>query len=271
MYDERFERRGRGRSIFRGRSRGRTSQSFNKATVECFKCHKLGHFQYECPDASRKAHYAELEVHDEMLLMTHIDMQKGTQIDAWFLDSGCSNHMCGDQRMFTYLDGKFNHSVKLGSNNRMSVMGKGTVKHALNGIQYVIKDVYYVPELSNNMLSLGQLQENGLAILIQGGTCKIFHPERGLIIQATMSVNRMFILQVQHQENCIDQRCLHANSQDLTYLWHRRYGHLSHKGLHTLMSKGMVHGLPQFDITYKTCTDCMLGKQHRTAIPKAAL
>ena len=30
----------------RGRSRGR---SFNKATIECYNCHQLGHFQYECP------------------------------------------------------------------------------------------------------------------------------------------------------------------------------------------------------------------------------
>nr|XP_043620003.1 uncharacterized protein LOC122591837 [Erigeron canadensis] len=39
--------RGRGRSSYRGRGRG--SSSFNKETVECYKCHKLEHFQYECP------------------------------------------------------------------------------------------------------------------------------------------------------------------------------------------------------------------------------
>jgi len=39
--------RARGRASFRGRGRGR--QSINKAEIECFKCHKLGHFQYECP------------------------------------------------------------------------------------------------------------------------------------------------------------------------------------------------------------------------------
>jgi len=39
--------KGGGRGSFRGRGRGR--QSFNKAEIKCFKCHKLGHFQYECP------------------------------------------------------------------------------------------------------------------------------------------------------------------------------------------------------------------------------
>nr|KYP67629.1 hypothetical protein KK1_023973 [Cajanus cajan] len=33
----------------RGRGRCRGRQSLNKALVECFWCHKLGHFQYECP------------------------------------------------------------------------------------------------------------------------------------------------------------------------------------------------------------------------------
>ncbi|KAL1221312.1 hypothetical protein V5N11_002154 [Cardamine amara subsp. amara] len=37
--------RGRGRGGGQGRGRGR-GRIFNKATIECFKCHKLGHFQY---------------------------------------------------------------------------------------------------------------------------------------------------------------------------------------------------------------------------------
>lgn len=49
--------RGRG-AIARGRGRGRGRHTFNKATVECFKCHELGHFQYECPKWNKEANYA---------------------------------------------------------------------------------------------------------------------------------------------------------------------------------------------------------------------
>ncbi|KAL4584777.1 hypothetical protein LXL04_009387 [Taraxacum kok-saghyz] len=45
-------RPGQGRG---GRSRGRTRQPMNKALIECYKCHKLGHFQYECPDFEKTA------------------------------------------------------------------------------------------------------------------------------------------------------------------------------------------------------------------------
>lgn len=50
-YDDRVGGRGRGRDrgAFRGRGRGKGRQPFNKAIIECYKCHQLGHFQYECP------------------------------------------------------------------------------------------------------------------------------------------------------------------------------------------------------------------------------
>nr|CAN62886.1 hypothetical protein VITISV_039746 [Vitis vinifera] len=36
--------RGHGHGNYRGRERGRNRRSFYKATVECYNCHKLGHF-----------------------------------------------------------------------------------------------------------------------------------------------------------------------------------------------------------------------------------
>lgn len=260
---------GRGRGSFRGRGRGRGRQAFSKATVECYKCHKLGHFQYECPSWSKEANYAELDKEDEMLLMSYVELHEAKREDAWFLDSGCSNHMCGVKAMFAELDEKFSHSVKLGNNSRMNVAGKGKLKLLINGVNLVVTDVYYVPELKNNLLSIGQLQERGLAILIKGGMCKIYHPERGLIIKTDMSANRMFVLFAQSQEMFHQQnQCLHTSSQNLSQLWHRRYGHLSYKGLKTLQNKEMVRGLPKFPVSNELCTDCIIGKHHRDPIPK---
>ncbi|CAL2259316.1 unnamed protein product [Prunus armeniaca] len=101
--------RGRGRGTYRGRGRGRGRADFNKATVECYRCHQLGHFQYECPSGNKEANYAELDEEEEMLLMSYVELYKARREDAWFLDSGCSNHMCGDQTMFNELDENFRH------------------------------------------------------------------------------------------------------------------------------------------------------------------
>jgi len=262
--------RGRGRGSYRGRGRGR-GRSFNKATIECYNCHNLGHFKYECPNGNSGANFAEIEEKDEVLLMAYVELQGARRGDVWFVDSGCSNHMCGERGMFSSLDTGFTHNVKLGNNHKLMVGGKGVVKIMLKGISYVINDVYYIPELKNNLLSVGQLQERGLDVLFKGGdrnTCSIFHPSRGKIAESVMSANRMFILLGESNDRTKEERCLQVDISDKTELWHQRYGHLSYKGLHTLCSKEMVVGLPEIGDVKSTCEACVKGKHHRVPFPK---
>ncbi|CAL5326432.1 unnamed protein product [Camellia sinensis] len=247
--EDRFGARGRGRGAYRGRGRGRGRQSYNKATVECYK-----------------SNYAELGEEEEMLLVSYVEMTGARREDVWFVDSGCSNHMCGDKSLFCDLNEDFRQRVKLGNNTRMAVLGKGTVRLTVSGFTHVVSEVFFVPELKNNLLSIGQLQERGLTILIQHGKLKIYHPEKGLIIQSEMTTNRMFVLLA----NSLSPKpaCLYTSTQDLAHLWHCRYGHLSYKGLRTLQFKKMVHGIPQFKSPSTVCANCMIGKQHRDSIPK---
>jgi hypothetical protein len=139
----------------KGRGRGR--QSFNKALVECYKCHKLGHFQYECSSWDKEANYTELGEEEEMLLMSYVEMNEAKGEDVWFLDSGCSNHMCGDKNFLCDLNENFRQMVKLGNNSRMTIIGKGNVRLKVNGLTHVVTEVFLVPDLKNNFLSIGQL------------------------------------------------------------------------------------------------------------------
>jgi transposase InsO family protein len=85
-------------------------------------------------------------------------------------------------------------------------------------------------------------------------------------MQTLMAANRMFILLA----TMITQpsNCLIASMDDLSDLWHHRYGHVNNKSLKTLESKQIVKGLPQFKATNTACTVCHRGKQHRAVIPK---
>ncbi|GMI84331.1 hypothetical protein HRI_002102400 [Hibiscus trionum] len=223
-----YRGRGRGRGISKGR------QGFDKATIECYRCHKLGHFQWEC--SSVEANYAETQ--EEMLLMAFVDTEKVKREDTWFLDSGCSNHMCGKKEYFLDFDENFVDTVKLGNNTSMAVTGKGNIS----------------------------LQEKGLAILFQNDRCKVYHPERGLIMDTKMSSNQMFRLHA--VTHLVMQTCFNATTEERTQMWHCRYGHLSYKGLKTLQEKSMVSGLPELKSPSKLCDDCMVGKQHRASFPK---
>nr|KYP42102.1 Retrovirus-related Pol polyprotein from transposon TNT 1-94 [Cajanus cajan] len=257
--------RGRGRGGFGGRGRGRNGQNFNKATVESFACHKLGHFQWECNKGVANFAESQVESEEHMLLMAYVEEIEQHKTDMWFLDSGCSNHMCGKREYFSDLDENFTDLVKLGNNSNIVVNGKGNIRLKIDGIISIISGVFYVLELKNNLLSLGQLQEKGLSILFQQGHCKIYHPDKGLIMKANMFANRMFIL---HSISLpISSTCFKIATEDVAHLWHCRFGHLSFKGLQTLQQKEMVKGLPLLKSPSKLCKDCIAGKQHRDSFP----
>jgi hypothetical protein len=165
-FDEFSGGRGRGHGSFRGRGRGR-GRNFDKSMVECYYCHKRGHFQYECPSKEKGENF--VEAGEEILLMAYVENTKVNREELWYLDSGCSNHMCGKKECFSDLDASFRESVKLGNNSSMAVYGKGNIRLRVNGIDQIITGVFYVPELKNNLLSIGQLLQKGLSIVFQSG------------------------------------------------------------------------------------------------------
>lgn len=177
-----------------GKGRGRCRPRFDKFIVECYSCHGLGHFQWECPKKDKNSKANFVETSEEMLLMAYMDDKRAKSDHVWFLDLSCSNHMCRKKEIFYELDDNFKESVKLGNNSSLVVHGKGSIRMEIDGTMHVIIEVFYVLDLKHNLLCIGQLQEKGLAILMQLRICKLFHRKMGLIIETTMSHNRMFII-----------------------------------------------------------------------------
>jgi hypothetical protein len=138
------------------------------------------------------ANYAEEG--EEMLLMVYVNEKATIMEELWFLNSGCSNHMCGKKELFSDFDDTFREIVKLGDNSKMLVTRKGNIRMFVNSFVQIITNVFYASGLKNSLLSIGQLVEKGLTILIQQEICKIYHCERDLIMKITMFSNRMFKL-----------------------------------------------------------------------------
>lgn len=98
---------------------------------------------------------------------------KRARFTEWFIDSGCSNHMSGSEEIFSELNKNFSYSVKLGNDSELQVVGKGTMKILFDGIYFTIMNVYFIPELKSNLLSLCQLQEKGLKIVFNKDSCRV--------------------------------------------------------------------------------------------------
>ncbi|TXG67033.1 hypothetical protein EZV62_008308 [Acer yangbiense] len=233
----------------------------NKSQIQCFNCKKFGHYRAECRSRKQnfQANVAEDGGRSETLLLACNMAEDGAK-NKWFLDSGCSNHMCGEKEMFTQLDESFTSSVKFGNDTTVPVMGKGKISITLkDGSQNAISDVLFVPNLHKNLLSVGQLSEKGYDIRIHEGICTINSAQKGLIAKVKMSQNRLFPLLI----NSDSLPCFSSVMCDENWLWHMRFGHVNFGSLKQLASRKMVSGLPSINPPDRVCETCVLGKKHR--------
>ncbi|TXG52111.1 hypothetical protein EZV62_021280 [Acer yangbiense] len=210
-----------------------------------------------------QANVAEDGGRSETLLLACNMAEDGAK-NKWFLDSGCSNHMCGEKEMFTQLDESFTSSVNFGNDTTVPVMGKGKISITLkDGSQNAISDVLFVPNLHKNLLSVGQLLEKGYDIRIHEGICTINSAQKGLIAKVKMSQNRLFPLLI----NSDSLPCFSSVMCDENWLWHMRFGHVNFGSLKQLASRKMVSGLPSINPPDRVCETCVLGKKHRDPFP----
>ena len=88
---------------------------------------------------------------------------------VWLLDSGCSNHMTGNKDLVANLDVTVQTEVKLGTEKTVAVDGKGVVYIVTKqGEPKTISEVYYVPGLKHNLISVGQLTQKGYEVIFHG-------------------------------------------------------------------------------------------------------
>ena len=87
--------------------------------------------------------------------------------------SGCTNHMTYDRELFTELDEAIFSKVKIENGAYIEVKGKGIVAIEGHTGLKLISDVLYVPEISQNLLSVPQLLEKGYKVLFEDKNCMI--------------------------------------------------------------------------------------------------
>ncbi|GJV97011.1 retrovirus-related pol polyprotein from transposon TNT 1-94 [Tanacetum coccineum] len=256
-------------SCARGRRRGRGGQGY-RLNIDCYNCGKHGHYAKDCRSPKRTEEKTNLVTEPQVeesgiLLMAH--EEQISEVDTmWYLDSGASNHMSGQKDLFVEMTEVVQGHVSFGDASKIDVKGRGKIRFLQNGKESTIEDVYYVPAIKSNILSLGQLTEKGYWVLMKNVKMLLKNKEGVIIALVKMCKNRTFKLNL----NSVAGKCLKADLADEESVWHLRFGHLHFSGLKELTRKSMVHGLPNLAYDGRFCESCIFGKQTRSSFPGKA-
>lgn len=124
----------------------------------------------------------------------HLTRGGETTSDTWFLDNGASNHMTGDAKKFKVLDEIVTRKVRFGDGSSVEIRGKGSILFKCkNGDQWLLPEVYYIPKLCSNLVSLGQLTEIGHKIVMDDELLEVFDKNAPrLIMKVKRTTNRLY-------------------------------------------------------------------------------
>nr|TKR98978.1 hypothetical protein D5086_0000197670 [Populus alba] len=102
----------------------------------------------------------------------HIDYEKN-----WIIDSGCSNHMTGDkEKLKNLVEYKGKHVVVTANNSKLAIahVGDAVVSSQLNLKDVSLQNVYHVPGMKKNLLSVAQLTSSGHFVLFGPQDVKVY-------------------------------------------------------------------------------------------------
>ncbi|GJV03970.1 zinc finger, CCHC-type containing protein [Tanacetum coccineum] len=187
-----------------------------------------------------------------------------TDESLWYLDNGASNHMTEVRTHFKEIDEKISGRVRFGNGSYVEIKGRGSILlECKNKEQRIIPNVYYIPNLKSNILSLGQLTENGCKIIMQNNLLLLHGQDQKLLMRVERSRNRLYKINLKVGM----PMCLLANLENHAWLWHARLGHLNFDSIKQMTQKKLVEGIPSISHKNQVCNACLLGKHNRALFP----
>jgi len=248
---------------------GRTGHSpfkcWKRPDAKCSKCNQLGHEAVICRSKLEKqeanAQIADQEEEDQIFVATCFATKSSSE--SWLIDSGCTNHMTYDRTLFTDLKPAETAKVRIGNGDYISAKGKGTIAITTNSGTKKISDVLYVPNIDQNLLSVGQLIEKGFKVFFEDW-CYHIHDLAGYEILRVKMMGKSFSFDPTEEKHTA-----YSTEVTLTETWHKRLGHCHLQRMLKMKKNDLIRGLPVLADHIPNCHACQFGKQNRFPFPNS--
>ena len=113
-----------------------------------------------------------------------------------------------------------------------------------------MEKVQHIHDLRRNLISVGQLDDEGHVMLFVGGTWKVTKGAR--VLACEKKTGTLYMTSSPRDTIAV------AEASTDTNLWHRKLGHMSEKGMKMLLSRGKLLELKSID--FDMYESCILGK-----------
>ncbi|CAK9833160.1 Copia protein [Anthophora retusa] len=261
--------------------------------IKCHHCGRNGHKKRDCYYYKRNQQYNE-----EMkrsIQTVQISEPSGSQENTsgfafiagnnetknslgkitFLLDSGASDHIVKTEKLFSkyvMLQPPVKISVaKVGT--FITATKKGNINVTSNlGIEGVLEDVLYCPDVPYNLLSVRRMQQAGLSVTFNEEGIEIRKNGKTVMYGKPLDNLTMidFKVNVKRIESSNSQ--IHNAIINNYELWHKRLGHIGKAKFLELKDKQMVDDIEYIEKVIPTnnlCEACINGKQARLPFEKA--
>ena len=113
--------------------------------------------------------------------------------NRWLINNGCLNHMTHNKSLFKEWCEITSSMVRVGNGKYIAVKGKGTIAILTYHGTKSITNVLYVPDIDQNLSSVGQMVEKGYKVLFNNDCCLIKDANDNYLFRIKMKGKSFFL------------------------------------------------------------------------------
>lgn len=254
----------------------RKSKSRSKKEDICNYCKLKGHWLKDCykwvadGKPSKESNQQSTSANANVALVSTCNEVNSIdeKFDAWWIDNGATKHVTNIRNCFIdFEEFQDSHSIQSAGKESLIALGKGTIEIVSqvgkDEQRMTLNDVWYVPEISRNLVSILAAHDRNLGSQFYSTSNKCWLMVNGkMVLQGTRQIGgslfKAGIRVVPPKSTEISY--VASQSQSEIQLYHERWGHQDKRHVKAMLEKQLGVKLKSDS---ELCEPCVFGKSHR--------